>query len=125
MKVDREKLSWAAGFFDGEGSTTYDSQCLRKDGSIYKNPLITISQAHYPELLNKFQEIFGLGKVYKNNKDVYRYRVKGFEKVQAIVAMMWVFLGSQKRQQATSVLNDYIAHMREHRKPGRPRRKNI
>lgn len=119
--MDREAIAWAAGFFDGEGCTSSDGQKLRKDGSIYRNPRITITQANNPEVLDKFQKIFGLGRVYKRKNNIYTYQARGFEKTQAIIAMMWEFLGSPKREQATKILQGYIAHAREHRKPGRKR----
>ena len=36
----------------------------------------------------------------------YRYDVSGAVKVQAVVAMLWAFLGTMKREQASEVLRN-------------------
>lgn len=104
---NRENLAWAAGFFDGEGTTS----CV-KHLHKYNYPVLVVAQSE-PSVLLKFQSIFGMGKVngpykYKNrpnNQPYYQYRVHGFEKVQAIVAMMWNWLGERKKAQAIKILS--------------------
>lgn len=102
----REQLAWAAGFFDGEGTTWAG----RSSGY----PTLSVPQAgHFtepPDVLLRFQAaVGGLGLVYgpilneERNKPIWRYRVSGFEMVQAVVAMLWPWLGTEKRRQAALV----------------------
>jgi hypothetical protein len=115
--TEREQLAWAAGFFDGEGSTYADPR-----------PRLSVVQ-NDPEVLLKFAAAIGnigaLGggdKVYgRAKKPIWHWRVTGWRDVQAVVAMLWPFLTSQKRKQATLVL--VADHKRVNRRnPGSPRR---
>lgn len=107
MIVDREQLAWAAGFFDGEGCIT-----LSHRGSRYMGLSLSIGQKLVgPELiwgesesLVKFQEAVQIGNIgkiypdYRNGSSLYcQYRVSGYEQIQAIVAMLWPWLGEIKR----------------------------
>lgn len=65
------------------------------------------------EVLDHFLAIVGVGKVYGpyerpegglGGKAFFQYRAHGFEKTQAIVAMLWFKLGTAKRKQAIAVL---------------------
>jgi hypothetical protein len=101
----REELSWAAGFFDGEGCFSY----LRAS----KYPCVSITQKH-PEVLKRIRRALRLGKVYGpyrhhpgatyTGADYYLYRATGQEFVQTIAAKLWFNLGSAKRTQASKVL---------------------
>jgi hypothetical protein len=105
-----EDLAWAAGFFDGEGSTVV----------IHKNHNISfrmaITQKH-PEVLYKLQSAVGVGKVYLSNK-IYKghksklHRWQTTNHVDTIKAMeaIWPFLGSQKREQYTRAKNQSTWH---------------
>lgn len=95
----REELAWAAGFFDGEGSVG----CYKnsRPGVRARRWSVTIQQKT-PPVLHRFQmAVGGLGQVggpYKTKgRDIYTYRSCRFEHVQAIMAMLWVFLSEQKR----------------------------
>ena len=55
-------LAWCAGLFDGEGSTSV----LKAQRDKYSYIRMSISQK-YPEVLEKFQKIIGLGTIYKSN----------------------------------------------------------
>lgn len=97
-RPDRESLAWAAGLFDGEGHTGSGRGC----------GFIEVSQSGekgVPEVLTRFKDVFGFGKIdgpyYHSRKvPIYRYRLGSFEHVQAVIAMMWPWLGSVKRAQA-------------------------
>lgn len=87
--------AWAAGFFDGEGTTSYSL--------IAKSTRIQISQKD-PALLYRFQRAVGGGKVcgpYRNGKgEVYQFRVSRRADVLAVMAKLWPYLGDQKKDQA-------------------------
>jgi hypothetical protein len=89
------ETAWAAGFFDGEGTSSYSptSGVTR----------IQISQKE-PELLHRFAAAVGHGSVhgpYRNGKGyVYQYRLSRRQEVRDVMAQLWPFLGTAKRQQA-------------------------
>lgn len=109
IRVDREALAWAAGFFDGEGCFT-SSQRYDVPGS--KKYMATIGQVDR-RALDRFLQAVQLGKVrgpygpyakhQTNANPHYRLDIDGFEKVQALLALLWTWLGPVKRQQAVSV----------------------
>jgi hypothetical protein len=117
---NREELAWAAGFFDGEGCFSYSPAS--------RYVCVSIGQTER-DPLNRFRNAVGLGKVngpYDNRrpgrltkKPQYFYQAYGYEKVQAIAAMLWFWLGSTKRDQAHRVLSRAIVCARGHAKvPG-------
>lgn len=89
------EVAWAAGFFDGEGTTSFSQAA--------KITRIQISQKD-PALLHRFQKVFGLGVVrgpYRNGKGVvWQYRLTRKADVAKVISMMWPFMGDQKREQA-------------------------
>jgi hypothetical protein len=102
VKYAREDLAWLAGFFDGEG-------CCRSYVNHGRYSIqISVTQAH-PEVLERCKRITGLGSVVgpypTKNKPLYYWRIYGFEKVQAVIALMWDWLGTQKREQAEEALS--------------------
>lgn len=90
------EIAWAAGFFDGEATTSYSPTA--------KATRIQISQKD-PELLYRFAAAVGFGVVrgpYRNGKGfVYQYRLSNRPDVQAVIHKLWPFLGTAKREQAT------------------------
>lgn len=105
--VNREDLAWVAGYLDGEGCWTLSSKHLKRGG-----PNIQVSSIR-KENLDRIVDILGIGKVYgpydhskykKNAQPQYAYRAYGFEKVQAITAMLWTWMQPEKKEAATRVL---------------------
>ena len=114
--MNREELAWAGGFFSGEGYTGL-SRMTKKNRSHYKKyPAMTICQTGDGEELYRFNSaIMNLGKVRgpygpysTTRKSYYQLAITSFEKVQAVVAMLWPFLSSAKQTQARGVLKDYL-----------------
>jgi hypothetical protein len=109
----REDLAWAAGFFDGEGSFLI----VRNGGSL--SPRLTVGQTD-SRPLHRFMAVFnGIGAVRgpyartkPNERPMFYYSVDGFEKVQALMAMMWPFLCEPKKQQATEMMAEVVPHVR-------------
>ncbi len=93
----REELAWAAGFVDGEG-------CFYSASS-KRYPRLSISQ-NDKEVLERFQESVGLGKIYGPYppRPDFEYRLNGLEKVQAVIAMLWPWLSGKKKEQAKKIL---------------------
>ena len=105
------ELAWAAGLFEGEG-TVYVSYDRRwpDTPSFYAAVRMTDEDS-----VRRFQTAVSTGKVYgpypnglrRNGlptKPVWVWQVNSFEKVQAIIAMLWPGLGERRRAQATAVL---------------------
>lgn len=127
IPLSREQLAWAAGFFDGEG-TTY---VLNRSGY----PALSVPHAGTladpPDVLLRFQAALGgLGLINRpirekaGRRPLWTCRVCGYETVQAAVAMLWNWLGIAKRQQAAKVLMAYrsrpLLARREGVRTGRP-----
>lgn len=97
--------SWAAGFFDGEGSTSY-----LKSNSL----VISISQ-NDPEVLEKFRDCVGVGRVRgpyeraltSKSKPYWKYSANGKAGIVAL-GKMWVWLGSLKREQAETSMEKMV-----------------
>lgn len=106
--MNRENLAWAAGLFDGEGCFFLGG---RKRGGRVETWIETrITQAH-PEVLHRFREALGMGRVYgpygrskSNHRPQWQYVIYGLQGTQATIAMLWPWLGTVKRGQASSVL---------------------
>lgn len=105
--IDREELAWAAGFFDGEGTT---QMATRKE---YSNIALSITQTgHFAsDLLIRFNRaICGLGNLHKANyqtkagNEIWTVTISNFENTQAAIALLWPFLGPAKRAQSTKAL---------------------
>ena len=124
FQPNREALAWVAGFFDGEGSahvgrTTNGYKNVPSSDRQYPTPVLQVSQAgtHPQELLERFQRaVGGLGAVngpYKATRagqsDFYKWTANGHRSVQAVVAMLWAFLGPVKRTQVKQMLTKYLA----------------
>lgn len=105
---DQTELAWAAGFFDGEGTTCVSGYTIK----------LSITQAgeYAVASLTRFSNAVGglgaIGGPYehkpgpngKPRKPMYYLNITGFEKVQAVIAMLWKYLGTQKKLQAAEAI---------------------
>jgi hypothetical protein len=101
----RLRLAWAAGFFDAEG-------CFSSTARVGVSASITQTDR---ELLDRFQSIVGCGKIYGPyathasdrylRKPHYFFKAHGRERVQALLAMLWIWLGAAKKLQAIERLD--------------------
>lgn len=107
------ELAWAAGFFDGEGSTW----CSKTLG-------LTVSQVERSPLERFLLAMEGRGKItgpYKNNP-ILRYAVYG-PNAQRCLMLLWPFLSEPKRRQGMTALVRYWC--RPVRDPQRCRRGHL
>lgn len=89
------ELAWAAGFFDGEGCFSRSNYRVR----------VIIQQSH-PEVLQRFADAVGFGKVHGprtrsdsfTQKPFWTYCVNG-PKAEKIADLLWPYLGSVKKEQ--------------------------
>lgn len=122
VQPDLGELAWAAGFFDGEGSTF--NQHKRR------YPKISISQNgtldRPPEVLIRFHRaVLSIGDLDGPIRDQERikwhYVAHGHDLVQAVVALLWRWLGDVKRSQASTALRTHRAQGIPLRRPGQRR----
>lgn len=106
-----EQLAWAAGLFDGDGST-----CLAKHRTHegYVTVEVSISQASssgVPEALARFQMAMGsVGRTFGpyagrgRGEPIYRYKAVRLADADHVLRSLWPWLGSVKRIQAVFVM---------------------
>lgn len=120
--MNREELAWAAGFYDGEGSAGFYLKRTQLRKNTHGQLALTVMQTE-PEILERFCRAVGVGKVngpyvvrnskYPNRKPQWRYGVQTFEHVQAVIAMLWPWLGETKRVQGLKAISAYHAMRQE------------
>ena len=100
------EVAWAAGLFDGEGNTRH--QVTGRNSALR----LSVGQKDR-EVLDRFQAaVGGLGNTYekiKNGEPYFDYAVQNFEHVQAVVAMLWPWLSTIKRDQIRAAFDAYYA----------------
>lgn len=132
-KVDLAELTWASGFFDGEGSTYLH---CRADRTGYLRLGVSVPQRGHGEIplvLRRFQKaVLGMGRIDPpSNEGIYVWRAGGFEEAQATVALLWAQLGRAKRDQAHVAMHAVRAQYvggrydaRRSRRPSNPHRRH-
>lgn len=112
--LDTRELAWAAGLFSGDGSVGAYRDRRVSDG--YRRLMATLPQASegdVPSCLVRFRSaLLGLGNIAGPRTRMdgwgrlpqYRWEVRGFERTQAVVALLWPWLTTEKRTQAHSAL---------------------
>ena len=70
-----------------------------------------ITQAE-PSVLHRFQAAVGLGQVYgpykgAGGREYYAWQLQPFEKVQAVIAMLWNWVSGPKQKQMEEALRGY------------------
>jgi hypothetical protein len=113
--INREKLAYAAGLYDGEGHCRYN--ILKRDGMRTIRLQIKMTD---PEPLKRFWEAINYkAKVYgpypvsswgKKYKDVYLILAQSFEECQFIMCLLWSWLSTPKKLQFKETLNFYHNH---------------
>lgn len=103
--MDREELAWASGLFEGEGCFTHNGVKTRRG----PGSLATSIGSTDRDVLERFAQAVGFGKVggpytTAGYKPVYQWTAYGFEKMQAILAMLWPWLCSRRRERAIELL---------------------
>lgn len=101
MNINREKLAWAAGLYDGEGSTYI--------GLSHGRSKIHMCVAQKDRrVLDRFKEAVGnLGKVHgPYDHGMHYWRAASFESCQATIGLIGTFLGPVKREQIEKVLQN-------------------
>jgi hypothetical protein len=99
MTSSGSDFSWAAGLFDGEGSTsTYVPK-----GKSYPRRQMAVSQGglpgHVPAVLTRFKSIVGVGNVTGPYEGLYYWKTTQKAAVDLVGALLWPYLSGEKRRQ--------------------------
>jgi len=105
--MNREELAWAAGFFDGEGSTYVHRSSPHAPKKRTPKVRLSIGQ-NDPEVLLRFRDAVGHGVVYGpyardysgGVKIHWRYRTNDPSDALTVIKLLWPWLGSKKKAQA-------------------------
>jgi hypothetical protein len=103
-------LAWAAGLFEGEGC--FHAAARPGTNKITLKVTIAMSDA---DVIDRFAAIVGFG-VHgprwsrPEEKPMFEWRVQNFERVQALIAMLWPWLGERRRARAIEVLRIARSH---------------
>ena len=88
--------AWAAGLFDGEGSTSV----LKAQRDKYAYVRMNVPQK-LREVLDKFLSIVQVGKIYKHNKrDMHSLDIYKQADVEDTLNLLWPYLSEVKKKQA-------------------------
>ena len=105
LRIDHEKLAWAAGFFDGEGSTIARTDSRRP---AYRQLVVAVPQAGAttPQVLERFQAaMLGMGRIDPpSSAGTFSWRSRGFADAQQALILLWPYLGEVKRHQAVNAM---------------------
>lgn len=96
----REEIIWAAGLFEGEGSFySWNRPAPRQP-----QPRASLTTTDR-DVMERFMKAVGFGTylvrqpTYRMTKPAYFWQVAAFERVQALGAAFWPWLGQRRREQ--------------------------
>lgn len=99
----REDIAWAAGLFEGEGCITICGKSSTYGGG--GQLALTMTDE---DIVQRFRDVVGVGQIYPTDrgrhKRQYRWVASNFENVQAVIAMLWPWLGPRRSNRAVEVL---------------------
>ena len=96
--VSVSDLAWAAGLFEGEGSVFL----------VKSTPALSLTSTDL-DVVERFKAIVGVGcirarKHRPEHKLPHEWRIGNFHDIQAVIAMLWRWLGARRRARATECL---------------------
>lgn len=112
--MDDREIAWAGGLWEGEGCFSIRHAPNRnpsKQGWVSANAVIQMTDEDTIRRLARIMDGAGLvarveGPILHrgNRQPTWRWRLNGFERVQALIAMLWPWLGVRRRGRAVEVL---------------------
>lgn len=120
-----ERLAWAGGFFDGEGSTFAKGETARPG---YRQLNVSVPQSGgvvVPEVLARFDDALpGLGAIGQPSGGLFRWRSADHTRSRATIDLLRPWIGKVKRDQAAAAIatvDEQYASGRYRSRPGRRR----
>lgn len=116
IKIDLFELAWAAGFFDGEGSTTANRTRRRS----IPRPRVQVTQVDRRNLERLQSAVRGVGRIRgpvlgRRGQPQFVFYTTRWTETQFAVALLWRWLGPGKRAQAVRALSEYLTADRAYR----------
>lgn len=109
--MDTHGYAWAAGFFDGEGSTMFYTNSENGHAVLR----CSISQKDI-RVLEKFKSIFDKGTmVFLKTAEMHRFATHTFADTQFVIACIWKWLGIKKREQYKLAVQKYYEHRKKYK----------
>lgn len=113
MEINREKLAWAGGLFEGEGTFALRKRSTNSPRGQFQLQLIMTDL----DVLERLQySVGGLGRLsgpckrYKeHHKWRYIWSTTNFEDTQAVLAFIWPWLNSRRQARAKQCMITYVA----------------
>jgi len=96
--------AWAAGLYDGEGSTYLLDHRSHEGYRIGEARVTQTSRDGRPEVLERFETVVGVGRIYgpyggdEKNAPVYRWDTPVTREIAATIEVLWPWLGDIKRR---------------------------
>lgn len=108
--LDRAELAWAAGLFDGEGSTMVHTDEARPGYLRLEVCVPQVDRDGVPEVLLRFRDaVGGLGRIVgPEADDLYKWIAGARLEAMAVIALIWDHLGQVKRAQANDCLKLFL-----------------
>jgi len=95
------ELAWAAGFYDGEGSSlcSIKYRYPKNRTGKYANIQIAVDQNNLDNLHRFRDAMGGIGSITQFRGRCSRWLVSNFEDCQKVKDLLWPYLGKEKRDQ--------------------------
>lgn len=105
------ELSWAAGFYEGEGSCgVWGNRRWNENQKRWYSPQLRVDVVQKRrEPLDKLKEIFGFGSVlYDKHNDCFHYRTCAIKAKLLLDQIRPYIVNPQKQEQLDQAINKYI-----------------
>jgi hypothetical protein len=102
--MSNELVAWAAGLFDGEGSSSMYVPRARRTARRQIQVSQGATDGQLPPVLVRFREIVGVGNVTGPYRDsLYYWKTTRKDAIDLVAATLWPYLGEVKRAQFSSM----------------------
>jgi hypothetical protein len=105
------EAAWAAGFFDGEGTTGVNRQSRDYPigRCVYLRLIMVVTQKDRRPL-DRFARAVGVGEVTLDKRGYHQWRVFNTPRVLTALRVLWPHLSQPKREQAAVAWHAYQVH---------------
>lgn len=111
MNYEADKIAWAAGFFEGEGSIYAWPGKRKLDGTYNNYCKLWVTNTDestidlFSSCLNDIGRKFGpYHQGAAHHKEYWTYNITSFERVQFVISAFWPWLSPRRKEKAEEVL---------------------